>query len=388
MSYNMILHVRSVTGCGGGPEKTILNSPRFLTKLGYRSACAYLRPPRDAMFQSLRQRASASGARLIEVDDRGALDYSLVKRLIRTCREEQVAVWHGHDYKSNALGLLVRRFWPMTLVTTVHGWVEHTRRTPLYYKIDKLCLPRYDEVICVSSDLHAECLRVGVSPSRCHLIHNAIDVEEFRRSRTSADARKLFSEAPANAIIGAMGRLSEEKGFDILIRSVHRLIKSGHDASLWIAGEGPARRSLQSLVNDLGVAEKVRLLGHVEDIKSFFEAIDLFALSSLREGLPNVLLEAMAMEIPIVATRIAGVPSLVADGQNGLLVDPNDVRKLADCLQRLLLDNRLQDSLRTAARTTIENGFNFQQRMQKVVDIYDRLLGRSLEIGKSLACGV
>src|SRR5438477_6875066 len=115
----MVLHVRVVTGHGGGPEKTILNSPRFLRTLGYQSKLAYLHPPNDPGFTALRKRGESLEADVLSVPDRGPLDLSVVMKLVRICREQKVAIWHGHDYKSNFLGLLVRMFWPMQLVTTL-----------------------------------------------------------------------------------------------------------------------------------------------------------------------------------------------------------------------------------------------------------------------------
>src|SRR5262249_34841536 len=161
-----------VVGTGGGPEKTILNSPRFLTSGGYRMICAYMRAPGDRGFEQLRKKAEQRGAPLEPIDDRGPWDWKVVPSLLALCRRERVSIWHGHDSKSNALGLLLRRFWPMRLVTTVHGWVQQTRRTPLYYWIDRLCLPRCEQVICVSEDLHERCLACGVPPRRCALIEN------------------------------------------------------------------------------------------------------------------------------------------------------------------------------------------------------------------------
>ena len=149
----VVLDARVVTGSGGGPDKTILNSPRFLDPLGYRMLCAYLRPPNDAGFEVIRKAAAKYNAPLVEVDDRGPWDWRVVTELLDVCRREKVAIWHGHDYKTNALGLLLKRFWPMRLVTTVHGWVHHTARTPLYYRLDQMCLPRYERVFCVSDDL-------------------------------------------------------------------------------------------------------------------------------------------------------------------------------------------------------------------------------------------
>ena len=109
----------------------MLNSPRYLAAAGYRMICAYLRPPNDPGFATLRERAQSLDAPLIEIDDRGPLDWHVAGALLDVCRRERVAIWHGHDYKTNALGLLLTRRRPMTLVTTLHGWVKRTWKTPL-----------------------------------------------------------------------------------------------------------------------------------------------------------------------------------------------------------------------------------------------------------------
>src|SRR4029079_10457292 len=177
---------RVVTGQGDEPDKTLINSPRHLEGTGYLTNCAYLPPPRDPAFAQLRHRAAQRGTRLIEIDDRGALDWRVVPDLLRVCRDENVRIWHAHDYKTNVLGLLLKRFWPMRLVTTVHGWVEQTSRTPLYYRIDQMCLPRYERVICVSDDLLEACLAAGVPAKNCVLLENGIDVAEHARRQTVA----------------------------------------------------------------------------------------------------------------------------------------------------------------------------------------------------------
>jgi glycosyltransferase involved in cell wall biosynthesis len=378
----VVLHTRVVAGSGGGPDKTILNSPRFLAGSGYRALCAYLHPPADPGFPQLEARARLRQAPLLSVPDRGPCDWRVVPRLLDICRRQRVAIWHGHDYKSNALGLLLRRFWPMRLVTTVHGWVHHTRRTPLYYGIDRLCLPRYESVICVSEDLRQRCLACGVPADRCALVENAIDTAEFSRRLPAAEARELLGVPPGRFAIGAVGRLSAEKGFDVLIRSVAQLLKAGLDVELLIAGEGEEMPRLRSLIAELGAEARIRLLGYVPDTRKLYEALDLFALSSYREGLPNVLLEAMALAVPVIATRIAGVPRLVRDGENGLLVAPGDPQGLARGLAGLLADGLLRNRLGRAGRTTVERDYSFEVRMRKIRAIYDNLRGR----GGSPAC--
>jgi glycosyltransferase involved in cell wall biosynthesis len=375
MELPVVLDTRVVTEAGGGPDKTILNSPRFFADLGYRMLCAYMHPPCDPGFEQLRTRAKAWNAPLMSVPDRGPWDWQVVTRLIHICRRERVRIWHGHDYKSNALGLVIRRFWPMHLVSTVHGWVKQTRRTPLYYMIDKLCLPYYDSVICVSKDLKEHCLSAGVPARRCDLIENGIDIKQYTRRQTVAEAKKRLGIPSNRLVVGAVGRLSPEKGFDLLVRATHQLLAQGLDVELVIAGEGSEMPRLSALSAALGIADRVRLLGYQADPMGLFEAMDLLALSSLREGLPNVLLEGMAMEVPVVATRIAGVPDLIADGQNGLLVEPRSGDQLTQALDRLLRDDSLRLCLGQAGRRTVETRYSFASRIKKIQGIYDTLLG-------------
>jgi glycosyltransferase involved in cell wall biosynthesis len=371
----MVLHVRVVTGHGGGPEKTILNSPRFLNRLGYQSKLAYLHPPGDPGIGQLQQRGAALDAEVISVPDRGPLDLGVIRRLIRICKGERVQIWHGHDYKSNLLGLLVRPFVPLKLVTTLHGWTNLSGRMPLYVKLDKWSLKYYRAAICVSDDLFDSCLAARVPRNRCYVVHNAIDTDDYRRRRSIAEAKRELGVPADGRLIGAVGRLSPEKGFDLLIRAVVQLRQAGHPVHLWIAGEGDARADLERLIGDCG--NYVRLLGHVADPKLFYEAMDVYALSSVREGLPNVVLEAMAMETPVVATKTAGVPMLVEDGQSGLLVQPGSAQALVDGLTQLLRDSALAERLSAAARRRVEEQFSFARRMEKIVRIYDQVLGRN-----------
>jgi glycosyltransferase involved in cell wall biosynthesis len=370
----LVLHTRVVRGTGGGPEKTILNSPRFLLPHGYNALCAYMHPPADPGFEQLRRKAESLGATLVDIEDRGPWDLRVAWRLARLCRSRRVAIWHGHDYKSNALGLLLRRFWPMKLVSTVHGWGVQGGRTPLYYKIDRLCLRRYEAVICVSEDLRDACVSGGVAADRCVVIENAIDGDQYRRRHSAEEAKRSLGLDPARTVIGSVGRLSAEKNFEGLIRAVARLVHDGLDVALVLAGDGDRRAGLQSLADGLGLGDRVRLLGFRADTIELYEAMDLFVLNSLREGLPNVVLEALAMEVPVVATRVAGIPRLIEHEANGLLIDPGAEDQLGIALVRALADADLRARLAAAGRRTIQSRYSFEVRMEKVRGVYDRLL--------------
>lgn len=369
----MVLHSRVVTGFGGGPDKTILNSPRFLRPLGYNSVCMYLRSPHDEPFCELRQRASDLGAPLEEVDDSGALDWKVVPAALEVCKRLNVRIWHGHDYKTNVLGLVLNRWWPMRLVTTVHGWVRHTRRTPVYYKLDRWALKRYESVMCVSPDLLDRCRGFGVPEKSLLLIENAIDCQRVRRDLTRAEAKRCLGLPADGFLIGAVGRLSPEKGFDRLIAAVERLRSSGHCPMLAIIGDGDQREELRSLIRQAGLDTHVRLTGFQSDTAVWYQAMDVFALSSLREGLPNVVLEAMAYQTPVVATRVAGVPRLIEEGRTGVTVPIGDVEALAHALVGLMRDGHLRERLAEGGRRMIEKHYSFHARMKRVAGVYQSL---------------
>jgi glycosyltransferase involved in cell wall biosynthesis len=279
----------------------------------------------------------------------------------------------------------------MRMVTTIHGWVQRTWRTPLYYALDRWSLPAYEKVICVSQDLYEASLASGVKPDRCLVLDNAIDTGEFHRRQGQSAAKRELGLSAERCLIGAVGRLSAEKGFDLLIRAVHSLVQAGRDIELVIAGEGDEQANLQRLIGELGLAGRVHLLGYRSDMRPVYEAMDIFALSSLREGLPNVVLEAMAMETPVAATRVAGMPRLIRDGENGLLIEPGStealVAALVSALDRLAGDAALRSRFAAAGRRLMESDFSFQTRMEKLAALYDQLLHRQAAQGPPCCAG-
>jgi len=294
-------------------------------------------------------------------------------KLAEICRTLDVRIWHGHDYKSNLFGVLLERLCNLKLATTVHGWVKHTHKTPLYFAVDRFALRRHHEVIAVSRDLFDASLAAGVKRERLTLIENAIDTDEFRRSVPPSES-PLRRNAAGRLLVGAVGRLSDEKGFHVLVEAVERVLDRGVDVELWIAGEGEEHARLDAQIRASKHHGRMKLLGFQRDVRALFEALDVFALSSLREGLPNVVLEAMAMEVPVLATRCGGMEAFARDGEDLLLVPANDAAALADGLERLARDADLRRRLARTARAKIEREHGFAQRMERVRAVYDRLV--------------
>jgi len=355
-----------VAGAGGGIEKTLVAGARFHELAGYRSVLAFVHPPSDRGFETLRARAAAQGAELHDRAEMFPFSPLTVGWLARLCREHEVDIWHAHDYKTDMIGLLLQPVCRFSLVCTLHGWSEDTRRTRLYFALDRRVIRRYEQVIAVSSSLHAEARRLGVSSERLSLIENGVDTDEYRRRGAPRNGAGILH-------IGAAGRLTPEKGFLDLITAVETLLEEGLDVRLSIGGDGPQRGALEERIRASRHAARLALAGYVDDMRAFYAELDLFCLSSLREGLPNVVLEAMAMSLPVVATTAGGLGTFLRDGDDALLCAPGSPAALAAALRTAIRSPALRARLGQVARTRVERECSFARRMQRVFAVYDRL---------------
>ncbi len=368
-----IFHLRTVSGRGGGPEKTLLATPKHLGA-DYEVRLAYLRPRHDPQYD-MPDRARELGVQLVDIPETGPVDPRSLWRLAKEIRQFRPHVLHAHDYKTDVLSVLLGRWFRVPAVTTLHGYGILGGRLDWYHRIDRWALRRMAHSIAVSPDLFEYLGQLGIPGSRRTHVDNGIDTEVYRRRRPLHECKSQFGCDPGRMLVGAVGRLHPEKAFDVLIRCAASLLEQGFDFELAIAGDGPERARLEALIRDGGHADRIRLLGHCTETLDLYQAMDVFVLSSMREGLPNVLLEAMALEVPVVATQVAGVPRLVQHEENGLIVAPGDSAALADAVSKLLCDNGLRSRLATAGRRTIEERFSFAKRMEKIRAVYDRVMG-------------
>ena len=370
-----VLHVRVVTGCGGGPEKTILRSPRYADPNRYQMAAAYIYPQGDPGMCVIRQIAKSLKCPLYEVSESHALDHNTIGAMIELCRDLKVDIWHGHDYKSNLFGLIVKRFHPMKLVTTAHGFTRETWRTRLYYHLDNLAMLGYDQTLAVSPQLVKHCAYHGINPARLTYIPNAIDTAEYVRTQSTGVAKAEFGLPQDKFAIGVIGRLSPEKGTDRAIRMLPGLLAKHPNAELHLIGDGHERGALQQLASQLGVLDAIRWWGWQTDTRPFYEMLDALLLPSRTEGLPNVVLEAMAMGVPVAATNVGGVSDLLDSGDCGIILS-DDETDWARQIVPLLSIPTLRESYADLAHRRVSGAFNFRNRIRAVMSVYDKALGR------------
>lgn len=368
-----VLELRCADGAGGGPEKTILAGARPGLDRTVRVHVCYIRSAKDRQF-SVGTRCRAAGLHYAEMAERWPVDPGVFRQLARLIRRRRIEIVHSHDYKSDLYALTLAKWTGVTPLATAHGWTgQTTRERLLYYPLNKRMLRWFPQVIAVSSEIKTELLRWGVCADNISVLLNGIDPTIFRRQHDGERRRQLFGIESGRVVLGAVGRLEPQKRFDLLLQAMAGLCQRPNELLLLIAGEGSERQRLEQQVVELGLQRQCRFLGQVSAIKELYHCMDLFVQSSEYEGTANVLLEAMALEVPIIATSAGGTEELLSDGIHGTIVPPGSPMALATAIAAALADPAATRQRAVAARRRVEQELSFERRVAKLHALYHQL---------------
>ncbi len=275
------------------------------------------------------------------------------------------------------VGLLRR----IPVVISLHGSdVYLAERVRPVGWVARWALGRAAGVTASSPDLLERAQRLGASRERAAVIPYGVDPAVFKApARPRAEVRHALGFEPHEAVLLCVGRLVYKKGFEYALRAMPQVLQSYPQARLVVVGAGDLAASLKKLAAELGITDRVRFEGAVAHTRlpDYLAACDLFLLPSVVDdsgnvdGLPNTLLEALAAGRPVVASRVAGVPLAVEDGQNGLLVSPRDPQALAQAILRLLADPALRDRLGQAGRRKVEQELNWPAVVARYCQIFE-----------------
>jgi glycosyltransferase involved in cell wall biosynthesis len=317
--------------------------------------------------------AEIDGARVHHIDGLerlGRLRYLLqarrVRRLVRELRPDLLHALHLTSY-----GFLAALCDVRPTLTSVWGTdvLEAPRWSPFHYLLTRYALAKADHVTATGLRLANATLRYAPRAKPVTVVPYGVDLARFQpRARNGA--------RPSDVVVGAVARLSPEKGLDVLLRAVARLIEGGMSLNVVLVGEGPWRRRLTRLAERLGIAGRVDFRGEVphEQVPAVLAELDLFVMPSRAEGFGVAALEAQAMELPVVASRVHGIPDVVEDGRTGLLAPPRDVEALADAIGRLAGDASLRAAMGRAGRAFVEERYRWQDNVAQMERLYRHLL--------------
>ncbi|RNB90359.1 glycosyltransferase [Brevibacillus fluminis] len=378
---NSKLRILHVIGGGefGGAEQHILNLIQAFPEEEAQVAvvCFY-----DSVFAS---RLREANIEVIPLHQFGRFDLRLLQGIKEAVHTYQPDIIHTHGIKANFFTRLAVKHSVPVLVTTVHSNLRYDYHSKLAYFavswMERLTRHYNKHYIAISGAIGELLRQDRVAPDAISLIFNGIDLSPFRQTQLKeSDRKRLLQEwnLPQDAFIfGTMARFVPVKGLHLILEAFAQLIAAEKGAipyRLVLVGDGPERTRLEDLTAKLNLTEYVRFPGFRQDIPVVLHAFDTFVHSSLYEGMGYTIIEAMAAEVPVIATSVGGVKELVFQDQNGLLIPPNSVTELVRAMERLAADPALRARFADAALAKVEETFTIGQMARQTLELYRKLL--------------
>lgn len=361
----------------GGPGKGLFQFLRKAHELypdGFEPTLAHFIYGEDEPTE-FESRAVEERIPLLDLPARTPLDREALALARATIRARGCTLIQTHGYKSHLYGAFLRTLTGLPWIAFAHGWTSENAKVRLYHSLDRLLLPRADHVVAVSKKLYGVLSGWRRNDDTTTIVENAVELPDRVSVTESAALRRALGIAENAPIIGSFGRLSHEKGHRFLIEAFRALENEFPDTVLLIVGSGPEKPLLQRLAMEASASDRIRFIPHVSDITPYFSVLDIFALPSLSEGLPNVVLEAMSFARPVVASAVGALPTAITNGTTGVLVRPGDSSALSAALRALLSDHRLRSKIGQAGRAALYPRFCPAERTRKIVALYRTMTG-------------
>ena len=369
-----------------GVDSVILTLSEGLRKLGHVPVISPLGV--GLIAEEARQR----GFTVAPLAKQRRFDVASIPRLASMIRRHRIDIVHSHEFNGAFYACPAGR---LAGVAQVNSWhippTESLKQNVRGKAVPWLIFRHYlwqmrhcREVITVSGELRDLLVSGGVPRSKVTFIPTAVDLAAYEpRPDARRSVRSELGIPAGSTVIGTAGRIQRQKNLPMLLHTARRLLDEGHPVRVVIVGDGSDRAAIEQTVSRLGLREHVVITGWRQDVPRVMQAFDIFALTSTSEGMPIVVLEAMAMEKPVVGTRVGAMADCVQDGRTGFLVPSGDVDRMASALTTLLRDPSLCRRFGSAGRVRVERDFSEATMVKRHMDVYYRI--RALK-GKGKRC--
>ncbi|MEW6274267.1 MAG: glycosyltransferase family 4 protein [Bacillota bacterium] len=324
-----------------------------------------------------------AGFRVVALPITGELsllnDWKIICRLRKILQSEGITILHAHSAKAGFVGRAAACLARTPVIfMTVHNSIFYEDWP--YWKKFLLTAAEHtlskttDLIITVSEALRQELIsREGVNPGKIVTIHNGIESVPTRSAREHRHILRQLGLPPLGQVVGTVARLVPQKGISCFLKAAAMLVKD-YRVNFLIVGDGPLRRQLEHEAVALGLENRVVFTGERDDVPVILSALDIFVLPSLTEGFPLAILEALAAGRPVIATRVGGIPEIIADNHTGLLIKPGDPAELALAVAGLLTDRERTLSLARAGQLYVKEKFSAEQMVRRVEEEYLKIL--------------
>lgn len=384
-----VMDLRGTYKGGGGPDKTVLNSAARHDPARVHVLVTYLRQPGDGEFQ-IPEMARRLGINYVDVVDGSTVDWSCLTRLRELLREHDLKLVHAHDDKTLLYGWLLKLMTPgLKIMYTCHshavrccgdhaGPREHLafrlRQKMTVFLMKRYCRP----IITVSHNTKQRLVDNGFGEGDVAVLHNGIDTREWRRDGARQVLREELGIPPGSFIVGTVARITPEKDLPTFYRVAEVVAAQMPGVTFVVVGDGYGNELARARddVRTRGLDRSICFTGHRNDLPDVYASFDVFLMTSVTEGLPNTLLEAMALGVPSVSTAVGGIPELLTHGTDGFLAPAGDVEGLARHVVSLLHDTGLRQRCGAMCRERIVERFSFDRRVRMMEDYYAWFAGQ------------
>jgi glycosyltransferase involved in cell wall biosynthesis len=308
------------------------------------------------------------------------LDLIVLYKMMVYMKRERFDIVHTNSSKAGIIGRLAAKLAGVpVIVHTAHGWAHHdymsSWRRRFYIMLERIAEKFSDKIVAVSELNVKKALNDKIGyPSKYCIIRSGIDLEKFSRLGIYPEREKRkLSIDPQDKVVGSVTRFFDQKAPGDFIRMANEILKSNKKVSFLLVGDGPLKEKIEAMISEYKISEKVILTGFRSDIPELLSIMDIYVLTSLWEGLPRVLPQAMAMCIPIVATCVDGVPEAVKHGENGFLVPAKDYHALAEKTLQLIENPSLAKRMGEAGKKMVYPEFCVKEMVKKTEELYEDL---------------
>ena len=357
---NTVLHIDSAETWRGGQQQVLYLAQKLKD---YESIIAC--PPQSL----LAERAKATGLKVSSVQMHGEWDLLAVYKLKKIIKNNSIKIVHLHSPHAQALGLLAAK-------SAGNCKVVLSRRVDFHIRKNILSRAKYsnvDRIIAISKRVKEVLVADGLPEEKVDVVYSGVDIERFQNVKGDY----LISELGLNKdklCIGNIAALAWHKDHRTLIEAARIVVDEFPKVIFLIVGDGPLRREIEILIKKLNLEEEVKLFGFRQDIPEILSVLDLFVLSSSWEGLGTSLLDAFASKVPVVATNVGGIPEIVKDRVNGILVPPGNPGALAGAIISLLKSRDLGGRMAEEGFRLVKEKFSVERMVEETRKIYDRLV--------------
>jgi glycosyltransferase involved in cell wall biosynthesis len=365
-----VLHLIKSLGLGGA-ENLLLEAARHPSPRGVRYGFGYFLPWKDALVEPLRE----AGAEVACFPARTAAGIlARVPAVARHLRARRVDLLHCHLPLSGVAGRLAGRLAGVPVVYTEHNLLE--RYHPLTRAANLATWRLQRQVVAVSAEVAASIAGRAGGSVPVQVVANGVPVDRLRRDPEAAAALRRELGIPAEApVVGQVAVFRRQKRLDLWLEAAREIHRQVPESRFLLVGDGPLREDVEAWAAASGLGDALHLAGLQSEIVPYLSAIDLLMISSDFEGLPLVLLEAMALERPVVSTAVGGIAEAVADGETGVLVAPGEAAALARAAVDLLRQPQRRQAMGEAARQRVERSFGTRRMLAELEQLYGRVLG-------------